>query len=81
MEDWRKLKAPPTSDPEARRRYNRVLRLRQFERDLETLPRVRRRNTDAQIAYRRRCLADPEAYIRGEIGPDRGGRQPKRDGE
>jgi hypothetical protein len=54
----------------AHRRYARANRLLEFERDVRRGPMTTM--SEERLAYRRRCLADPQGYIDGLIEPPEG---------
>ena len=70
--------SPPQPEAEARRRYQRALRLSQFARDIERGARLMM--TPAMLDYRRQCLDRWQDYLDGWTPPlpERdGGRPPK----
>ena len=70
---------PPASDVLTTRRYQRSLRLSQFQRELESWARrglLDHPRYTERVAYRRACLADWQAYLDGAIAPPEG-RKPK----
>ncbi len=70
---------PAITQTEENRRYQRSLRLTQFQRDLDTWKRIGAIDNPRyaeRVAYRRMCIERWQEYLDGKIEPPEG-RKPK----
>jgi hypothetical protein len=78
-EPW-KTPPPVPAQPEDHRRYQRSLRLTQFQRDIDRWRRaglMEHPRYVERVAYRQHCLTHWREYLDGEIAPPEG-RKPTR---